>query len=304
MPATSLRITAVGTVQGRKVSVCTIHAEQLDQLRTEDAPTAFNQRAFADKMNIQQRLGNHVGGAAWFGGLTDIEQARDLYRRGWPEGARRTIDAKDSIGDVVPAATERRRVRRFTDDGDSLRLDQVLAGDWDNAWESRVMAPMPATRTVSIACGFIAMADVSAEGIMWNAVQAIVLTDLLESAGYRVELRAVDAVDVDGRALHVVDMLLKTADRALDPDTVAATIGHAGVYRSLGFGAMCCQPTDTNHSLGSNPSSSLLSAGIDAAIAAGAIEPISYRLPRGDSQLAAVANIRRALADLHPVVAV
>lgn len=301
MPNTLIVQSLSQQVQDHKTSVVRIDAAQLDQVTPALARTDYNR----SRMERVLGRGESSWTGEWMGCIGSIDNARKLFSQGWQEGAERAMLLRDQIGDVVPNSVVRRRVRRAYDDGTDLRIEQAMQGEWDTAWWDARKEYAPAANVVSITCGWIAMNYIQHEALIWNAVQAIVLTDLLENAGYRVELRALDCVKIAGKSnLHFTEMRMKRADEPLQADLVAATIGHAGVYRSLGFAAMCCHPTSTDEVLGRDPGMTLRTLGIDAAIAEQALDPISYRLPRGDSQDAAVKNIHAAIAALAPAALV
>jgi hypothetical protein len=234
------------------------------------------------------------------GHIGSLDNARRLFSNGWQEGAERASLLRDSIGDVVPNSVTPRRVRRFSDDGDEIRVEQALRGEWDSAFVCTRKELAPAPNVVSIACGWWASCMVSHENLLWNAVQAIVICDLLENAGYRVELRALDAIVVAPNKFHINQMMMKRADEPLQADLVAATIGHAGVYRSLGFALECCHKTNTDEVLGSVVAHEKKEALYAKAIAEQELEPLSYIIPRGDSEAACIRNIKTALEKLAP----
>lgn len=298
MPST-LRVTQLAEpVRQYTTSVVRLDAAQLDQITLDDAPTTYNRKRMERVLK-----GETSWASSWMGNIGSLENARALFSQGWQDGGERAALLRDQISDAVPASTAPVRKRRVRDDGDELRIEQALRGEWDTAWWSMQKEQAPTPTVVSLTTGWIAMCTIPHADLIWNAVQAIVICDLLEANGYRVELRALDAVRIDRRALHFTELTMKRASDVLQPDLIAATIGHAGVYRSLGFAAMCCHPTDTNFELGHNPDPSTRQAGIDAAIAAGVIDPISYHLPRADSERQCVANITHVLGELRVALA-
>jgi hypothetical protein len=294
----SLRVTTLAQrVGGYTTSVVALDAQHLGDITVAHARTEKN----AEFMRTEA-FHNFQGGVfqdAWMGRIGSLDAARALFTKGWREGAERADTLKAQVGDVVPNSTAPVRRRRVRDEGDELRLDQALQGEWDTAYWSSQRVDMPAPNVVSLTAGWIAMSYVEHEQLIWNAVQAIVLCDLLEQNGYRVELRALDVVVTGRQNLHITEMLMKRSSEPLQPDLIAAMIGHAGVYRSLGFAAMCLHPTDTDDRLGREPGANLRKEGIEAAISAEALQPISYRLPRADSLDACLKNITKAFEALH-----
>ena len=83
-------------------------------------------------------------------------------------------------------------------------------------------------------------------------------------------------------------------------DLVAATIGHGGVYRSLGFSAMWCVPMAQQDSLGAVLIGQKMRTAVEDAARAGLIPSVSFVLPRADSAEAARENLAEAVRALFP----
>jgi len=276
-----------------KLTTTRINVTTLADLTAADAP-AMNRDGF-------DKEARNMGGS-WYGGLDSIEEARALFAAGWQAGADRAEALRPALADAIPAGTITRRRRATGDHGDELRLDAVLAGNWDAAYTRRETVRAYDPAVISIAAGWIASAAVSHENLIWNALQAIVLTDALEQAGYRVELRAIDgAVTYDlHKFRQVVDLTVKAPEEPLRADLVAAMIGHAGVYRSLGFKALWCVPMQQQPSLGRCFKPAEQAQAIKDAVDAGMTPSVSYILPRADSADTARVNLAAAVRELFP----
>jgi len=77
---------------------------------------------------------------------------------------------------------------------------------------------------------------VTAEQLFWQGAAAACVTDLLESAGYRVEVYATNCSD-HHNGKTVVRVRVKEADQPTRLDTLAAVMCHAGIYRIFGLSA-------------------------------------------------------------------
>ena len=276
-----------------KLTTTRMNVATLADLTAADAP-AMNREGF-------DKEARSIGGA-WYGGLASIDDARALFAAGWQAGADRAESLRPALANVIPAGTITRRRRVTGDHGEELRIDAVLAGNWDAAYTRREMVRASDPAVISIAAGWMAAASTSHEDLIWNALQAIVLTDALEQAGYRVELRAIDGATTTQHHgfRQVLDLTMKAPEEPLRADLVAAMIGHGGVYRTLGFKAMWCVPMQQQGSLGRCFYGKDQRQAITDAVDAGMIPPVSYVLPRADSADAARANLTAAVAALFP----
>jgi len=276
-----------------KLTTTRLDVATLATLSAADAPEC-NRAGFT-------RQGRGMGGS-WTGWLGSIEEARQLFAAGWQAGADRAEELRDQLAGAIPAGTITRRRRITGDEGEELRLDAALAGQWETAWTRRAPVRVDDPAVISLSAGWMASAGVEHEQLIWNALQAIVLTDALEAAGYRVELRAIDGTVTYKRHgyTQLVDMMLKRAEEPLRADLVAATIGHAGVYRSLGFQALWTVPKEQQESMGKCLGPDGISKAVTKAAGAGMIPPVSYVLPRADNAEQARVNLMFAVAALFP----
>ena len=277
----------------KKLTVTRLDVATLGTLTADDAPE-FNRSGFKE-------IGTSMGGS-WFGGLQNMAEARALFLNGWQAGADMADTLRPDLAEAIPAGTITRRRRTTGDDGDDLILDAALAGNWDAAFSRRSPVRVEDPAVISLTAGWLAPGSVSHADLIWNALQAIVLTDALESAGYRVELRAFDATRT--YRLHgytqAVEIMLKRAEEPLRADLVAATLGHAGVYRSLGFQSMWIVPKPQQPSMGACLKASDVPALIEDATTTGMIAPVSYALPRADDCATARQNLKNAVRALFP----
>lgn len=253
--------------------------------------------AARDALNMSGRS------TAWTGGVATTAEGRALFARGWQDGAARAQDLRKTLDGLIPAGTITRRRRVTGDDGDDIRLDAVLAGNWDHAFTRRATVRVEDPSVISLATGWIAPARIDHEDLIWSAVQAIALTDALESAGYRVEFRAVDGTTATKRAhqcLQLVDVMVKRAEDPMRADLLAAMIGHAGCYRTLGFLALWTVPLAQQETMGECMYPHEAPAAIQRATDAGLIAPVSYYIPRAESEADARRNVLAAVEALFP----
>lgn len=178
-----------------------------------------------------------------FNSWEDIARA---VRSPWPEGAERVASLVAALkeSDLPQPRSIRRRVRFSEDAGDEVCLDRLDAGlpYWRTTRREGSIGPSVLTIAVQIgAPGFR-----QAESLFWRGAAAIALTELLEEAGYSVELwgysYAQDVYVGSGNAFQAVKV--KGGEDRIDVHALASAT--AGWYfRTVIFGGYYCTPNAT-----------------------------------------------------------
>lgn len=235
-------------------------------------------------------------GSSW-GDVSSLSEVEQLFSNGWDAGAvkARTESASFPVSDLTLEALVMRRRRVYRDAGDTVRVESALAGDWDRAFETRAKRQSSAPSALSICCAFGGAGVVSHDEFFWNGVQMIVLTDLLEGQGWRVELRAVK-VNQYVDSTHVQDITVKSSDQPLRQDLAMALFGHAGVYRVYGWAGNLHSVFTVPHNLGRILVDDKLVKALGSASDAGLVHPASLVVPQAYNRDAVMQNIRAALA--------
>jgi hypothetical protein len=280
------------TSKSGKLTAVQLHYMDLPNITLDDA-LECNQGTLKPLLSAPSCAG------AWTGGIETIDDARALFFAGWADGAARAEAMRKYVDGLIPAGTVARRTRCTSDDGEELRIDAVLAGDWDNAYTSRTTRQQRSDSVISLSTGWVAPASIPHERLIWNAVQMIVLADALEEAGWRVEVRAIDAGITSG-VTQLIDMTIKSAEEPLRADAIAAVVGHAGVFRTLGFHAICLSPKEVGSHLGTATQGDQLARAVEKAVTEGMLPSVSLCIPRADSLDQCRKNILEAVASLFP----
>src|SRR5207247_4267637 len=113
-----------------------------------------------------------------------------ILENGWPDGAKRLAEFAGKLASEVPQAKSIRRRLRWADEGDEVCNDRLRSGLIDQGWRSMHRAPLVAPQTVVIETAWGGSFSRTAEELFWQGAAAAVLTDVLENAGYRVEIFA------------------------------------------------------------------------------------------------------------------
>lgn len=192
-------------------------------------------------------------GKDWYHGLDSGAQGAQYLREGWKEGGdivkKRLSEIQ--VPDLI-ALTERARPT-WGDDGDDLDPDKALAGQWDTAYRKRAKRQAVGPKAVTIESIWGGNCNVSKDQIFWTGAVMIILSDLLENAGFTTKLQATSWVRVRDSGVYGRRTVgIKDFGEPLRIDSVAAVACHAGIFRTLGFKVMVNFPVDVGEGMGSS----------------------------------------------------
>ncbi len=111
----------------------------------------------------------------------------------WPEGLDLVQEMLFELRNVTGQARPRSRVRKgrwSADDGDEIDVDRLRAGQ--DCWRQTIREEHDAPQTLCLVFSLCTPANRKSEEVLWRGAVAIILADLLEACGYRVELWAVN----------------------------------------------------------------------------------------------------------------
>ncbi len=208
----------------------------------------------------------------WMGSISKAD-LNQLVSQGWAEGARKALALVESFKDSLPAPTSRKRRAQWSDQGDDVEMQRVYSGHLDTAWRRTVRVDTIAPQIVSIALPWAHSAMWGASALFWGGAAVLAITDLLEDAGYSVNLVALNCVqaDISQDWLDITQVNIKRAGEPLRPDSVAAMFCHAGTYRYYGIQSCCEGPGRISMGMGipANVRNS-----VDKAVQAGVLEDV------------------------------
>lgn len=181
----------------------------------------------------------------WYGGISTRKQATNLLEKGWSEGVERLREVAAEISDA-PTPKIRRRVRRWADDGEELSIDRALAGQWDHAYSMSTRQTSEGPQIIDLVGLFGGAGLMTAEEMFWQGAVLAILSDILESAGYRVRLIGEDpfATDAFPPAIGSNRVVIKEDHEPVRMDAIASVMCHAGTYRTHGFRMLFNVPLD------------------------------------------------------------
>lgn len=232
------------------------------------------------------------------GGIASLKEAADLLDRGWPEGSEKALDMARDLEDLCPPAATRKRVMRWREQGDELDADRLLAGQLDQAWRSTERRVKIGTNTVlTVACSWGVNGSIPPDQLFWSGAAALALTELLENAGYSIDLWAIDTVawwKWDRFAVSAVQ--IKAPGETVRAGAIAALLSHPGIYRTLGLAATAQVPWDVGTGFGSAIDiDEILTAMLDS----DAIEHPDVVIPKMKNEEQAVAFLRKTITDIN-----
>lgn len=216
---------------------CLIEGRPIDYRETIEAGFATERNRHTWDMHAK-KLPN-VSDKEWYGFKTRnaYKEALELSEKGWPEGWERIQQIAEEMRPDIPAPVSIRRRKRWRDEGDGVDVQRMYSGHFDRMWQTSEREGRLGPRVISIVSIFGGNCGRSVEQLFNNGATAVALTDVLENAGYRVELAAAYAGDSnDGQVLNVVR--LKEADEPMEPNALAAVLAHSGWFRTFGIAVL------------------------------------------------------------------
>ena len=196
----------------------------------------YNFREMQDVLNPRFSY----GGRDWYGVGSVDEVLSILDHGGWEEGAKTMQDLADYID--VPPPLSIRRHRRRDQQGDSLDIHAVYAGNLERAWERPVRDGGLGRQNITLVASMQGLAHLEARTYLWRGAACLILCDLLTSAGYNVEIWGeyrcafTSQPKIQNPLVHRIR--LKDGRVPVDVSSLASTICLAGFKRVLGFSAM------------------------------------------------------------------
>lgn len=190
-------------------------------------------------------------GPVWLGPARTATAARELFRKGWPEGVERLRQMR---ANSLSTAQSVKRVRCRSDQGDELDIHRIWSGRFDTAWSATKVGKRTHTRHVHILATTQAACAIDQEQVYWRGAAATRLADVLEDAGYSV---AITGLTVAGATNVDYDKVtfaypVKGYDQPLSLANIAVALCCVAWHRVLGFTAFASIPGQTHSYYGMN----------------------------------------------------
>jgi hypothetical protein len=151
----------------------------------------------------------------------------------WPEGLDEVQWMLFELRKVaLPPVKCQKRRPRFSDDGDEVDQDRLRCGQ--EYWRSMRRESVAGPQTFCIVTDMSTSCKKDARDILWRGAVAIIIADLLEEQGHRVELWAAcrEVRAYKDRSNNFQAVCLKRADRPVDISTLTNAVS-GWCYRTL-----------------------------------------------------------------------
>lgn len=200
-----------------------------EMLKASDQAHAAGRRYYRD--------GQIEDNAGWIGRhYKGWDEVQAEANSDWPVGQRIVAEmlAKLSSVELPAPVSVKRRACWSEDGGDELDNDRLRAGQ--EYWRTTRRQSTRSPRTISVVASVSTSYGHKPEDVIWRGAAAVVLANLLENAGYQVELWAADysrRTYKDG-ASRFTGVCLKRADQPVDVATVINAVS-GWFYRLVFF---------------------------------------------------------------------
>lgn len=288
--------------EGEKLAVWVHRLNPEDLVKQAQAPKRGPNADEGQRMIDRLTKGSNEYSGDFYGDVQNFGQIEGLLK-GWSDGAARARKLMDELGCELPMAESTRRRRVVGQDGTDVIVEAWIDKDIDRLFESRKRFTTMGHRIIQIGMSWGGNANRGMAEMFWGGAAALVLTEMLESAGYGVEVHAYDYTipsghAVEGKQAMLLDMLVKPSDQTISPDTFAALLAHPAVYRGLGMPISGHCPINLGFGMGRNQNIDNVAASLADA---GVIQPIELLLPSIYNKQTALETVRRSLMDMGAI---
>jgi hypothetical protein len=176
--------------------------------------------------------------------MDTFEDVLDALRgKGWERGVSRLSDIVTEVMDTVPLPQSIRDQVHWGDQGDEIDIHRVYAGQFDRAWSSERGGITSGVRIVKLVVPFGCGSSYSMEEMQWMGASAVVLCDVLERAGFRVEVQGLRGNEHSTGLFHGCLVTLKEAGEYVNLSSLAFMLCHPVTWRTVGIRQWPFSPT-------------------------------------------------------------
>ena len=178
-------------------------------------------------------------GRAWYGiDRSAPELIQMATVNGWPEGATEMALFFERMHAKLPRALGFMRTKRKGEQGDELDYHATLRGAHDRAWTRSVRTIRSGSGILRLCVNIAGNCTQEPTALKWRGIAGAALAEVMRKAGYSVEIEAVLATagpDTGDTINTYTAIVVKSRKATVNFGQLAATIGLAGFYRTLGF---------------------------------------------------------------------
>jgi hypothetical protein len=227
-----------------------VHVMQLDSIA--DLDTTKIPRGWPNEDHFRSHNYGTAENSRWVGG-TKHEIATYLTT-GWPQGTELVQRLADKMRGQLEKPKSFKRRQKWMEDGDEPSWEREQAGH-STIWRTSRRETMRGPTTVELLGTWGGNANLSADQLRWDGVVMVVLTDLLEEAGYRVGLTLNAPVRFSWGSgagkFNLAQLVVKEPNMPLDIASLVPVVTHPGVFRWHGINLASLCPFDCGGGHGS-----------------------------------------------------
>ena len=180
------------------------------------------------------------GSDPWHGTNT-FEEAVEVARRGWSEGAKEALSLRARVESSVRDLINARSSSYVYDlSGECVDVGRYLSGEPECFITEVSTGESNSRPVVKIVANLAASGSVSTHSLIVRGAAIVAAIDILEALGRRVEawIAKGSATTRSGGNIHETHVLVKSAGQPLDIDRLAFAVAHPACLRRLCFSVM------------------------------------------------------------------
>ena len=213
-------------------------------------PSLVENRRMLDETLEYHNLRGYEYLKRWYGSES-IEKVKEICGSEWTEGIeiyeniKRQLPELDILGEFH---LKYARKRKYSDSGDEIDIDRYIHNEFDAMFfdhKKYVQDKEGKIITIYTSIGFTS--GVSSSESLWSGIVSIVLADIFESVGYRVNIVGFRAgmysfSGEDSPLKSQINIHIKLPDMPLDLANVLIATAYPGFFRYYGFKGICSFP--------------------------------------------------------------
>jgi len=151
--------------------------------------------------------------------------------RGWPNGVKRLAEMTKQVEREVPLPESVMPQIHWGDQGDEFDVHRMYSGNLDASWSSEHGGLEQGPRIVKLLVPYGGNCGLGMEKLFWTGAAAVILGDVLENAGFSVQI---DGYHIGKQKTHYSAEVLtmKHAGEPLNPSAIAWSLCHPASFRT------------------------------------------------------------------------
>jgi len=244
--------TPVKSGDDKPTSLLVAEAHELGQFLYEESASKVNKGVASGLESYIRGNGTYSAERAKFIGIDNGNKMLEIATNGWPEGSDKIMQLIPSLQTKVEALGSIEAVWKVDDYGERFSWEAALEGDWDIAYRRRKVTQGLLDNVVTLLVQVGGSCVLKPEQLYWSGAQGVLATQILEDAGYRVDLRSIAIGDHwhNGGSRNVSVIQVKSPEEPLRIDLVAANLAHPAHFRTVGFGMILVHDDEVDSGLG------------------------------------------------------